>query len=89
MFKKAHLTPDPDSIEEEEEAATGGNIASDRPKPDPPGDSCPGCSSKTKVPACYHIKDLHPKIKDGFFWVKPGCSKSPLRVYCDFKTKWE
>ena len=33
---------------------------------------------------CWEIKKMLPFKKSGFYWIKPECSKKPLRVYCDF-----
>jgi len=103
MFKKTYLAPPPapssggggdedeedGPTEEEEEEGADNASGTGRPRPAPIGDSCPGCSSKTAGDACYTIKDLNPSKKNGFYWVKPKCSKTSLRVYCDYNTKWE
>jgi len=88
MFKKTALAP-PGPMEISAIPPPEGDTGSNRPPTDPPGDSCPGCSAKTAMEACWKIKDKLPEKKLGFYWVHPGCSKSPLRVFCDFKTKWE
>ena len=33
---------------------------------------------------CWHIKQLIPFKKSGYYWIKPRCAKKSLRVFCDF-----
>jgi len=38
---------------------------------------------------CWKIKDLFSSKKSGFYWVKPPCANSAMRVYCDFESEDE
>jgi hypothetical protein len=64
-------------------------VAGVKPPVPPPGMSCHGCSPDTASIGCYKIIEMMPYRKPGFYWVKePECMKAPMRVYCDFKTKY-
>jgi len=43
-----------------------------------------GTVSKHPAKSCFHIKKMTPYKKTGYFWIKPDCVSSPLRVFCDF-----
>ena len=46
-----------------------------------------GAKMETPAKDCNIIKKIFPKKKSGFYWIKPNCSKKPLRVFCDFSIK--
>jgi len=43
-----------------------------------------GAVSLTPAKDCWHIKQLIPVKKSGFYWIKPTCSRRALRVFCDY-----
>jgi len=53
-----------------------------------PPKSCVGCSNRTPVKGCFVIKEKFPAKRAGFYWIQSICSPLPMRVYCDFETKW-
>ena len=46
-----------------------------------------GASSKRFGKSCGQILRIFPYKKSGYYWIKPPCSKIPLRVYCDLSNK--
>lgn len=58
-------------------------------KDDPNSDlpSKTGCSPKKPAEACWRIIDKFPWKKSGYYWIKPSCSKIPMRVYCDYASE--
>jgi len=45
-----------------------------------------GSSPKNPAYGCWRIIDKFPYKKSGYYWIKPICSKIPMRVYCDYES---
>ena len=56
------------------------------PKLDGPNSGAPQIGSVFTSPGkdCWHIKQLIPFKKSGYYWIKPKCTKKSIRVFCDF-----
>ena len=44
-----------------------------------------GVHSSNPAKNCHFIKEKYIYKKSGFYWLKPECSKQPIRVFCDFE----
>lgn len=43
-----------------------------------------GTNEKNPAVNCIQLKKLNSNVISGFYWIKPVCSKYPLKVWCDF-----
>ena len=43
-----------------------------------------GSFSTNPAVDCYQIIKINRFKKSGFYWIKPSCSKFPIKVFCDF-----
>lgn len=43
-----------------------------------------GGSDKKPATNCVSIRKAYEFKKSGYYWLKPGCAKNPMRVFCDY-----
>lgn len=43
-----------------------------------------GASEEAPGQNCVHIKTVYKSAISGFYWIKPECTKEPIKVWCDF-----
>ena len=43
-----------------------------------------GSAPKYAGTDCVHMKILYPKMKSGFYWIKPQCVQKAYKIWCDF-----
>ena len=43
-----------------------------------------GTNEKNPAISCIQLKKMNSNVISGFYWIKPVCSKYPLKVWCDF-----